>query len=124
MTRALIAALAVMLVAAGIPFAMAETMASPPSELATWGGVFAQVPIAGAVGYCFMKFMDYTRERETALLKREAEREAMSLERDRLFAARDERIAEGLKDLGKAVDMLTTNCMRGRNDIQALRSTP
>lgn len=121
MIRAVFAALAVMFVAAGIPFAMAESMVSAPSGLETWGGVFAQVPIAGAVGYCFMKFMDYTRERETALLAREREREALALERDKLFAARDERIAEGLKDLGAAVNNLSTNCMRGRNDLSMAR---
>ena len=116
MNRAVATSIVVMLVAAGIPYAMAETVTAPPQIIADWAGVFAQVPIAGAVGYCFMKFMDYTRERENALLAREREREALSLERDKLFAARDERIADGLKDLGAAVNNLSTNCMRGRNE--------
>ena len=79
-------------------------------------GIFANAPLAAALMWIFNRVLDRDKEREAAMLQREREREAASAKRDELFAARDERISDALKELGSAVHDLSVNCQRGRND--------
>ena len=81
-----------------------------------WMGLFSNAPLAGALIWIFNRVMDRDRERETNLLQREREREAAAAERDKVFAARDNRISDALTELGKSLDNLSFNCRLGRND--------
>jgi len=99
---------------AGAALADSAGMATDPTG--GWMGLFAQMPLAGALMWIFQRVMDRDKDREANLLQRDREREAAAAKRDEVFAARDNRISDALTELGHSLDKLSLNCLAGRND--------
>lgn len=96
--------------------AVADTAGMASDPTGGWMGLFAQMPLAGALMWIFQRVMERDREREALLLQREREREEAAAKRDEVFAARDSRISDALSALSHSLDNLSLNCRAGRND--------
>lgn len=81
--------------------ALAQSAGLPTDPTGGWMGLLSQAPLAAALMWIFQRVMDRDREREASLIQRDREREAATAKRDEVFAARDGRITDALRELAE-----------------------
>lgn len=109
--------------AVGLPFAFAEAVsAASPDPFGGWGGVLSSSPLVVGLMYVFRETMTANRARELDQKEREKLAQDHELRLEQLRVEQSKETDAALRELSRAIDHLSTNCARGRNDSAIVRT--